>query len=1211
MDVNKILNSKPEIKKKAIAALLKKGGMHSLEAMVLLSLDSNAGVRYAARKGLSRLRQDFNSFGKNIDHNIREIFIEKNLEILKAASGPDQLKAAERLGRSDAGSYARELVNTLKKSRDSKLIATLLKTIANSCGSRSLPLLKKYLKSEDNRIRANAVEAISLLEISERYDLILPYLTDNDRRVTCNAAVTLWSFSKEKVYSRLKSMLDSGNTDKIKSVIWCLRTIGTLETRGLLSNIPEDNESHGIARDAIRKLDKALALSLGDKSNTLNQNIEKVVPVSGMALSAKKASLIEKLHSNQNLERLEAAKELSKFRDTSLLPELTTCLEAEDDPYVIATLVKLVGLTGGNKSSKSIIPFLKNSDPRVRANTVEGLATISDEGVIKTLKPLLLDNEPRVKANAALVIHRRFPEQIIKILKDMLLSGDTWKSLSAAFALGNLNEPECEEVLRDNLYDLPEGVRPKIEEIISQIENRKFHESKVIAEELSTVQNLAYTTIEDAFSALDNDVAATRIKALRCLSILGDEAVGIKIEKMIKIEDSFIVKSEMIKTLADLRKENCIHVLKKALKEKSRPVRKAAAYSLASINTPSSLHCLQDLIESSDTSLAAIGISTLLRSQNIEFKSAARKKIENFIASESSLDRNQAIQCLSEMQDSWSIEMLGKLTRDFDINVAKNAKEVLNQFESDTVEKVREIAAKAHYRLQELDDEFINENKNFLIDIQIDLLEASDPDLKKQALLNLNALIEADTLGYFKKVLMTQQNKFLRATVIKVVGKHKSHKTIDVLEQFLKDYDPRVRANCVEALTGFRDPIIYDLVSPLLYDNDERVKTNAYRLLSDLFPFKTKSRLMDMLKESKSYSRSLRKRFYESAKFIIESEKDQVCSELCEWFSGKRQEDKAALEKAKELEEERIKNHSNEKVSKSFIPLLDTESDQTVEVLKFFGKIAIFFLISIGAMLYYHDETRIDKSKKSAYTLDTSSASYDATNILNTMEFDKSDIKPGVKVKGRRIRTGQRFIRNAISVISSRKREKSSYAFQKKLIQMNTEAAFDSAGIEDVGFRKMIINATSGNENVFKAEQLINNQKLSQAYDLLQETLIEYQDDNPALKMRIYFLLTRCCKGLRKADKFAEYSEQLDIVKTKVNSMAVKAGIYGDKEIDVDKINEDIKNVKALKNTFVNMTQDQQQNFITMLKKNLSDSGYKGKELEFEYEVLKARFGIN
>jgi hypothetical protein len=366
---------------------------------------------------------------------------------------------------------------------------------------------------------------------------------------------------------------------------------------------------------------------------------------------------------------------------------------------------------------------------------------------------------------------------------------------------------------------------------------------------------------------------------------------------------------------------------------------------------------------------------------------------------------------------------------------------------------------------------------------------------------------------------------------------------------------------------------------------------------------------MDMLEESKGYSRSLRKRFYESAMFIIKSESDQICTELTDWLEGRRKEDKAALEKAKELEDERVKMLSQGKESK-FHTETESDDNEYIHLFKFFGKIALFIIVAIGGLLFYHSETRVDKSKDLTYTLDTDSRSYDATNILTAIEdMNKSDFKPGVKVKGRRIRTGSSILRKALKNAGQRKEEKGTFAYRKALNQKMAVKALDESRVDDPAYREMMIQANMGSESIFNAENLILRGQIAEAQEILQESLRD-AFNNPALKSRIYYLLMQCSKSLDNAENFVKYSQEFDLLRTEIGLMSFKAGVYDSDKVDVEKIKEDIKNVKDFKSNIANMSSAEKQEFMAVMKKSLAESGYKGKSLDFEFRVLKARFDL-
>jgi HEAT repeat protein len=1234
VDAGKILNARTSVKKEAIAKLTEKGGEKSLEALVLLSLDRDPGVRYHAQKGLGELRGQLMALGREVDGKIRDFYISSNIRVLRTGSPEDSLEAAKRLSRTDAGTFARDLVDVLRSSTDDRLTATLLKTIAHACGSRSLNLLKSYLKSPDPRIRANAVEAISTLEIAERFDLVMPFLRDESGRVAANAAMVLWGFSRIKVLGRLREMILSDNRNLASSAVWCLKEIGTVESLKILSAIPSHHAAYESAREGVAKITQALAITArglsplkSDTSDTANQPdsavqkqySDRTGPIEESSVSASPPSPIpspasspdemvlaqsalDKLSSEDPRVRLDGAKELAELRRTDLVPTLANILEKDSDRFVVATLVKLVGLTGGADYAGRIIPFLEHEDPRVRANAVEGLSLVEDEAHLQPVAKLLSDGDARVSANAAFVMYRKWPERTLDILTEMISSGDPWRGASAAFALGRLGDDSCETILRESRGGAPEEVRQRIDEILVEMDNRRHHEAKVIAEEVSTAEKLPHDNAQDALLDLASPAPGARARAVKTLSLLADETTVPQLMVLFRNEEKGPVQAQILKLIALAGKEKTMDFLLEQLSGSSASVRLAAAEALAGSSDPRAAEALMEILrKNEDQSLISICLKGIISSGGRDSRDEAREMVRKMAISDSSLDRERAVRALDGLTGPWADNLMERLARDNDVSVANAAGACIRRREEEAALKIREVTNQVGQDLSQLDSTFIEANRNYLIDIQVEQLSSQDQAGRSKTLTNLDMLLCAETLDHFRRLLMSQQNKFIKATLIKTVGKLKVQRTISILEPFLKDYDPRVRANCIEALTGFRDPIIFDMVSPLLNDPDERVKNNGYRLLADTFPIQTKSRLMDMLQESRSYTRTVRAELFESANFILANNQDQICRELREWLEGRRQEDPVELEKARMREEDSFKRVDRGSQSR---PHVITGDEDVFNLYKFLGKIALFTMVLFTALIYlkYYGP---DKPKVKRMTYSAHDGGYDGTAAL---EAFSAMPEPGSTAPAR-IRRRTRFTFSAAPAFMGRNFDRTENTIARARAQ--TEKLLDSAQVENTEFRNLMLNAAGGNERIIRAEESLARGSVEEALSELREALSETPESEIPTRCRIMFSMLQCLRKLKRSEEYASLSETFDMERQKVGELSFRAGLYTENDgVSLEKLKADSDAIKSMKTSVQSLEPTARESFLESLRKELISSGLKGAELEFEFSVLKKRFGL-
>lgn len=122
-------------------------------------------------------------------------------------------------------------------------------------------------------------------------------------------------------------------------------------------------------------------------------------------------------------------------------------LDAEKNPFVKATIVKQVGNFKNEYAIPSLVKYLNDSDPRVVANTIEGLDAIGGERILQFIVPLLGDNNARVRANASKAVWKFSPSKVYLVLGEMLTSKDVNIQKGAIFSINNIKTDESIELL--------------------------------------------------------------------------------------------------------------------------------------------------------------------------------------------------------------------------------------------------------------------------------------------------------------------------------------------------------------------------------------------------------------------------------------------------------------------------------------------------------------------------------------------------------------------------------------------------------------------------------------------------------------------------------------------------------------------------------------------------------------------------------------------
>ncbi len=171
-------------------------------------------------------------------------------------------------------------------------------------------------------------------------------------------------------------------------------------------------------------------------------------PSAAPLVQSANSDTIRNLLASQNPEnRQRAMKALTASFNPAVLPQMIEMLKTEKDPFVIASLVKLVGKYGGAVHVEALSVFLGHEDPRVRANTIEGLELAGTEKIIAYIVPFINDVDNRIKANAVKALSKFKSDEMLDVLGSMIKSEHLWMRDSALFALQQIASDPAVDLL--------------------------------------------------------------------------------------------------------------------------------------------------------------------------------------------------------------------------------------------------------------------------------------------------------------------------------------------------------------------------------------------------------------------------------------------------------------------------------------------------------------------------------------------------------------------------------------------------------------------------------------------------------------------------------------------------------------------------------------------------------------------------------------------
>lgn len=151
--------------------------------------------------------------------------------------------------------------------------------------------------------------------------------------------------------------------------------------------------------------------------------------------------------------RVKAVMELARTGQRRIFDTLCENQAGETHEWVRATYAKYLGHFKYPETYGRVAGYLKDPDPRVRANCLEGLELLADPQSVPAVQPLLEDPDNRVRANAAKVLVKFDLASVQKALDSMLASPEEWMRDSATYILARIEFPGIEAYLDRALAD--------------------------------------------------------------------------------------------------------------------------------------------------------------------------------------------------------------------------------------------------------------------------------------------------------------------------------------------------------------------------------------------------------------------------------------------------------------------------------------------------------------------------------------------------------------------------------------------------------------------------------------------------------------------------------------------------------------------------------------------------------------------------------------
>lgn len=174
--------------------------------------------------------------------------------------------------------------------------------------------------------------------------------------------------------------------------------------------------------------------------------------------------------------RIKVIQAITIYKKSEFLSGMKEVLRHEKNPYVIATLVKSIGILGKEDELKTIEGYLENEDARIRANTLEAMERMNTTKVYSLALPLLNDSHHRVRMNAANILFEYHNDKIVDLLVDMINYGKPSDLEAGLFFLSThiIDDERLINALIDRQKRIKVlSIKQKISELLKKITMKK------------------------------------------------------------------------------------------------------------------------------------------------------------------------------------------------------------------------------------------------------------------------------------------------------------------------------------------------------------------------------------------------------------------------------------------------------------------------------------------------------------------------------------------------------------------------------------------------------------------------------------------------------------------------------------------------------------------------------------------------------------------
>ncbi|PKK90153.1 MAG: hypothetical protein CVV64_10515 [Candidatus Wallbacteria bacterium HGW-Wallbacteria-1] len=534
--------------------------------------------------------------------------------------------------------------------------------------------------------------------------------------------------------------------------------------------------------------------------------------------------LFELLKSEDHQERVKGARLFMETGTQSDLPRLVDFLTSEEHEYVIATLVKAIGALADDESYMDVlIKYLKHENSRVRANTIEALGFFETERVFREIAPFITERNNRVKANVAKILWRYSMEKTLRYLKDMLDSEDLWTCYSAVFALAEIGHYKTRALLMYALLNTNTAIRLRAAKALHEMDQALSDDVSQLVLSLDDRKKYAIPTrvINYQVRLLASQAPRERGAGARILFHIaepGDRNVLQALKDLISRETDESVLGPALMAYLRVGRHDALEDISEYLSCPNPRIRADVIEGLATFDDPA-------VLDLAVPSLSDPASRVRANAARVMWRFSEKRTMEYILEMLRSKDHprmKSAIFILGEIGSEETREVLLKLLAETTGELNESVGEALIRVNRKLWRRSRfrgEQKGRTGVPITEDPSKFINKNVNLLVD--------TDFTVRRRAVELLTSSIGDETFEVFRERLVSEENPFIKATLVKIVSKQGGDESVSLLRDFLRDPDSRVRSNCVEALGEIQSSSVIGLITPMLSDPSSRVRESA------------------------------------------------------------------------------------------------------------------------------------------------------------------------------------------------------------------------------------------------------------------------------------------------------------------------------------------------------------------------------------------------